>query len=453
MSEPDQPILFFLHGLGGSARSWAAVADRLGRFRCVAVDLPGFGDAAALPGWAVLDMANHVVAAIRDQAPPRWALIGHSMGAKIASVVARRAEDGEPGLDGLTGLVLLAGSPPGPEPMGDDQRAAMRAYFVGGAEQSGREAHGFIAQNIGAALDPATHEGAAADTLRADTGAWRAWLDTGSREDWAARVGRLRTPALLVAGGADGPLGPEAQFGAAAAHFENARVVVLDGAGHLLPLERPDDVARLVEEHLTSTIPLAYRALLATDRVSARTREILSARGAAAKADPTSMDVGQFETLRALVARLVPQTGARPIDLAARIEAELAGTGDGWRYASLPPDAQAYRQALDTIDAAARSADGRRFAGLDGAGQDDLLRLAAAAALHGAPFDAMQMKLWFEEVLAAATRAYAAHPATLARIGYSGIANGGDGERKSGFVRTGLGEREPWEPVATGAAS
>ncbi len=45
-------------------------------------------------------------------------------------------------------------------------------------------------------------------------------------------------------------------------------------------------------------------------------------------------------------------------------------------------------------------------------------------------------------------KAYLGHPRTLARIGYSGIANGGDGEPKTGFARIGIGERETWEPVA-----
>ena len=58
------------------------------------------------------------------------------------------------------------------------------------------------------------------------------------------------------------------------------------------------------------------------------------------------------------------------------------------------------------------------------------------------------MRLWFEDLSADAVRAYVAHPRTLARLGFSGIANGGDQPRKQGFVRLGAGEREAWEPVA-----
>ncbi len=83
-----------------------------------------------------------------------------------------------------------------------------------------------------------------------DRDAWVAWLDRGSREDWAGRVGVLRTPALILAGSKDAALGPDAQRRHMAPHFAHHRIEVLEGAGHLLPLERPAEVARLIAEHL-----------------------------------------------------------------------------------------------------------------------------------------------------------------------------------------------------------
>ena len=43
----------------------------------------------------------------------------HSMGAKVGLAVAWRVEDREAG---IAGLVLLAGSPPSPEPMEEERR-------------------------------------------------------------------------------------------------------------------------------------------------------------------------------------------------------------------------------------------------------------------------------------------------------------------------------------------
>jgi hypothetical protein len=65
----------------------------------------------------------------------------------------------------------------------------------------------------------------------------------------------------------------------------------------------------------------------------------------------------------------------------------------------------------------------------------------------GAALSASQMKQWFEDLGADLVRLWLAHPATMARIGFDGFANGGDGTRKQGFERLGADEREAWEPL------
>lgn len=428
------------------------------------IDGPGFGDAAEVPGYGIEAMARFVMQAIRAAAPGRWVLVGHSMGAKLAAVVARHAEDGAPGLGGLERLVLLAGSPPGPEPMQDSQRETMSSWFAGDEASRRSEADGFIVQNVGGALEPERHALAVEDVLRASRPAWLAWLDGGSREDWAGRVGVLRTPAVIVAGAQDAALGPEAQARLMAPHFARHRLVSLEGAGHLLPLERAEAVARLIAwpdgatEPAMDAIGEPYWALMHSGRVSARTREALLSRlGPDGQDAPGVLTEELLATLRAMVARVLPGPAAG-VDLARRIDAALAGGGgDGWRFAALPPDADAWRAGLRTLDAAAGAAG---FAALDAAAQDGLLERAAggefpvAAGTEGLLAPA-QMRLWFEDVRAETVRIHVAHPATLARIGYGGIAYGGDGPRKAGFVDIGIGRVEPWEPMPRlpGAAS
>lgn len=467
-SENLPDLLVCLHFLGGSARTWKPAARRLAdRVDCLAIDLPGFGAAADETGYDVAAMADHVTAAIKAARPRRFALAGHSMGAKVALALARRAEDGDPDLAGLSRLVLVAGSPPSPEPIAEDRRRKMLAWIGADAETRAREARAFIRQNVGAPLAPEDEDAATADVLRAAPEAWRAWLESGANEDWAARVGVLRTPALILAGSADADLGPAGQAALTAPHLAHARVQVLDGAGHLLPLERPDNVAEAIAAHLAAAAPAApepacvppdYAALIASERVNPRLRAALAER---AEPDdpayaPAALDPVELALLRAVVARVLPEAG---FDVAARLDARLAsGAGDGWRFARLPPDADAYRAGLRSLDAAAR-AEGAPFLARDGAGQDALLRAAqesrlAVPAVADPRLDTEQIVLWFEDVRADAVRAYLAHPATLARLGFSGIGAGGTGTRDAdglarglpGFVRTGLGDPEPWEP-------
>ena len=194
--------------------------------------------------------------------------------------------------------------------------------------------------------------------------------------------------------------------------------------------------------------------------MSARTRDILLDRSRPddRSVAPATLTPEAFAVLRAVIDRVLPQRPATRIAIEARIDAALAaGEGDGWRFALLPPDAEAYRIALRTLQEAARAAHGSDYEALNTRHQDELLERGAAGQLDvagaspGQPlFSAQQMKLWFEDLRGDAVRIYVSHPATLARMGYSGIANGGDGERKQGFVLLGAGEREPWEPKAKG---
>ncbi len=390
-------------------------------------------------------MADHVAAAIARRGAARWLLVGHSMGGKVASVVASRALAGEPGLFGLAGVVLLAGSPPSPAPMAEDRRQKMIEWATPGPldDAAARE---FVDANVGHALAPDADRLAIEDLRRASPEAWVAWLERGSREDWSGEVGTLDLPALIVVGGADGDLGEDGQRATNAIVYPRADISVEEGAGHLLPLERPTEVADRIARFwndkagIGPAVPAPYVALIASDRVSRRTRAALAVRAMADDVDytPRMLSATQLQTLRAVADRVVPQ-GAPSIDLAARVDAQLAaGKADGWRFANMPPDREAYAAALDGLAG---------FGDLTEPEQHAWLTRLADGEFEGAALAADQMQHWFEDLRADLVRHWTAHPATMARIGFDGFANGGDGPRKQGFERLAANEREPWEPM------
>ena len=226
------PVLVFAHYFGGSARSWAPLLAALAdEFECAAPDLPGFGGTPApvdpsLEGYA---------AAFTTLAPQRpWIAVGHSMGGKIALAAAL----GRPA--GLAGLILIAPSPPTPEPMTPEDRRQTLASF--GNPVAAKAHFEEIADHT---LSPEQFAVCVADELAVDRVAWDWWLERGSRDDISNAVEALTLPVLVVTGDNDTVLGPDTAP-KVAARLGGARLETIAGAGHLVPLERPDAIAGAV---------------------------------------------------------------------------------------------------------------------------------------------------------------------------------------------------------------
>lgn len=229
----DRPCLVFGHYFGGSARSWAPLLAALAReFECIAPDLPGFGGTPPPAGTPSLDGYAGWFGAL---APPRpWIAVGHSMGGKIALATAVRRPAH------LVGLVLIATSPQTPEPIAPADRRKTLAAF--GDDAAAREHFAAITQ---CRLSPVLFVACVEDELDVDRAVWDWWLERGSRDDISGQTAALTLPVLVLTGDNDTVLGPDIASGVVA-RLAGARLETIAGAGHLVPLERPDAVADAV---------------------------------------------------------------------------------------------------------------------------------------------------------------------------------------------------------------
>lgn len=101
------PTVVLLHGLTGSHVSWQLVADELPGYRLLAPDLRGRGRSNDLPGpFGLAAHADDVAAVIESHANQPVLVVGHSMGAFIAVVLAERHPSS------VAGLVLVDGGLP-----------------------------------------------------------------------------------------------------------------------------------------------------------------------------------------------------------------------------------------------------------------------------------------------------------------------------------------------------
>jgi hypothetical protein len=136
------------------------------------------------------------------------------------------------------------------------------------------------------------------------------------------------------------------------------------------------------------------------------------------------------------------------VDIAGAIDRELAeGKGNGWRYASLPPDGEAYEAGLRGVGKTARAMFGAPFRSLDPARQDAVLAAMQAGAAPGPTWATVPVGRFFEELLVLATESYYAHPLAQEEIGYAGMADA------AGWRAIGLDEREAHEPAPLGRAA
>ncbi len=189
------------------------------------------------------------------------------------------------------------------------------------------------------------------------------------------------------------------------------------------------------------------RALLDTEFVTPPTREVLQSRlvshaTATRGSSPRFFDAETFATLRAVCARLIPQTERTPpVDLAGAIDARIAeDKSNGWRYNVMPPDKETYRRGIGGVDESAQAMFGRIFRELDEASQDQLLLAVQRGEATGETWKTMSAQRFFEELLAEVTECYYSDPLTQEEIGYVGMADA------KGWHKIGINELEEREP-------
>jgi pimeloyl-ACP methyl ester carboxylesterase len=206
--------LVLVHGLSGSTHWWRRNLTALAeRYRLYLVDLPGFGCMGHWRGrFALAEAAEWLHAWMGAVGLPRACLVGHSMGGFICLQLAARWPTS------VRRLVLV--DPVG-IPTGRNHLIASTHLLTAALRTSPRFYPTFVL-----------------DGLRAGP---RAVLRAGSeilRSDVRDMLSRVSAPTLLVWGAHD-TLQPVAAGAVMRDLLSDARLSVLDGAGHVAMFDRP----------------------------------------------------------------------------------------------------------------------------------------------------------------------------------------------------------------------
>lgn len=262
--DPGAPPLLALHGWLDNAASFSRVAPLLAPSRrVIALDLPGHGCSAHLPPdvrrYHIVDQVDHVLDAADALGLQQFDLLGHSLGAGIASLVAAAAPTR------IRNLALIEGL----GPLADDGSQTLSRWQDAHAHQvtTQRKPRVFAAIDDAVAARVAAG-GLAADEARpivernlqevADGYVWRSdarlRLATPLRID-EVQIRRLLAgvdaPTMLLLAEPATPYLPTALMDARAACVGGIRIERLDGPHHL-HIRHPREIAEQVLDCLRS---------------------------------------------------------------------------------------------------------------------------------------------------------------------------------------------------------
>lgn len=228
----DGPIMLLAHGAGGSRLHWPPELRRLAGATVYTLDLPGHGR-SSVSACDTIECYTHAVVAFLEAVDIGHPIVvGHSMGGAIAQMLALEHSHLVSALGLIaTGARLRVASAILESIRDDfDHAVALITRYLWGPEASeslmglGREALKHTGPNV----------------LLSDFQACDGF-------DVMDRLGEIEIPTLVVCGTADA-LTPLKYGRFLGEHISDSRLLIVEGAGHMVMLERPREVGEAVRD-------------------------------------------------------------------------------------------------------------------------------------------------------------------------------------------------------------
>ncbi len=243
--DPAKPAVIFIHGAEMDHSCWTLQSRWFAHhgFCMLAVDLPGHGRSAGAPLASIAAMAAWIVALLDAAGIARAALVGHSMGSLAALETAAAYPE-------RVGRLALLGNA---TPMPVSQTLLNAARDEPGRAEAminawSHSPHGHIGGNSAPGM---WMVGASRRLMaRADRGVLLNDLSAcNNYTQGLESAAKVRCPALLLCGSRDQMTAPKAAQNLAKL-LPDARLQVLDGAGHAMMAEQPDAVLDALRDFL-----------------------------------------------------------------------------------------------------------------------------------------------------------------------------------------------------------
>lgn len=246
----DAPVLILGPSLGTTWHMWdRQIPELIKQWRVFRFDLPGHGGAPAYPAGSVGDLTTRLLATLEGLGVHRFGYAGCALGGAIGIELALRHPER------LASLALIATSPR----FGSADEFRQRGVIVrtNGLDPIARTAPERWFTGGFAAAQPAITEWAVQMVRTTDPGCYIASCEALASFDVRPELGRVGVPTLVLVGSDDQVTGP-AEARTLVAGIPDARLAVVPGASHLVPVEQPAAVTDLLVRHFSTAWQPAF---------------------------------------------------------------------------------------------------------------------------------------------------------------------------------------------------
>jgi 3-oxoadipate enol-lactonase len=235
----DATPVVFLHGVGSDKSVWRPQLDYFGRSRrAIAFDYPGYGESDPAPkGTTRDDYAAAILSAMRELGVNR----AHICGLSLGGVVAIAMYDAAP--DACASLILADTFAVHPEGRAIHQRS------LAGSSDLRAMAEARVNVLLAQPADPAVRAEVIETMGRIDPAAYRIGAEAVWLADQRERASLIAVPTLVLVGAQDlvTPYDLSAEL---VDLIPDARLQVIEGAGHISNGERPGEFNAAIEEFI-----------------------------------------------------------------------------------------------------------------------------------------------------------------------------------------------------------
>ncbi|GGQ78252.1 bifunctional 3-oxoadipate enol-lactonase/4-carboxymuconolactone decarboxylase PcaDC [Streptomyces flaveolus] len=250
---PEQaPVLVMGPSLGATWHMWDRQVPELAQqWRVFRFDLPGHGGAPAHAAGSVADLTARLLATLDGLGVHRFGYAGCALGGAVGIELALRHPER------LASLALIAASPR----FGTADEFRQRGVIVrtNGLDPIARSAPERWFTGGFAAAQPAITEWAVQMVRTTDPGCYISACEALAAFDVRGELGHVGVPTLVLVGSDDQVTGP-AEARTLVAGIPDARLAVVPGASHLVPVEQPAAVTDLLVRHFNTAWQTAHDA-------------------------------------------------------------------------------------------------------------------------------------------------------------------------------------------------